>query len=333
MSTFIIAEAGVNHNGDFDTAIELIKVAKDSGADAVKFQTFKAKDLVTPGVGLADYQGKQLPLVSTQYEMLENLELSHADFAKLKAYADLIGIEFLSTGFNVDDIEYLMRLGMKKIKIPSGEITNKDLLDFVGRTECEVILSSGMSTGEEIEQALFLLSPKGVGDKNITVLHCNSQYPAPFEEINLRSIPYLKARFGYNTGYSDHTLGIEAAIAAIALGATMIEKHFTLDTKMVGPDHAASINPDGLKALVSASRNIEVALGINGKFPSRGEQLTKQFARRFIVAKRQIKKGEKISIDDIAFKRCGFGLSPMNVEEILDTSAIRDFATNEAIEK
>ena len=330
MSIFIIAEAGVNHNGDMNLAKKLIDAAKSAGADAVKFQTFKADRLVSKAAQKADYQKKTTGADESQLEMLKKLELSISDFKDLKKYCEEKEILFLSTPFDLESIDFLESLNISIYKVPSGEITNLPYLIKIASTGKAVIMSTGMSDLDEVALALEVLRNYGAG--TITLLHCNTQYPTPFEDANIKAMLTLKERFGVAVGYSDHTLGIVAPIAAIALGATVIEKHFTLDKNMEGPDHRASLDPQELKAMVTSIRNIEIALGDGIKRPSVSETPNKEVARKSIVAKRNIAKGEILTEDNLTVKRPGHGISPMKWFEVLGTSAERDFYEDELIE-
>ncbi len=327
---FIIAEAGVNHNGDIKLAKKLIDAAKSTGADAVKFQTFKAESLVSKVAQKADYQKQATETDESQLEMLKKLELSFSDFKDLKKYCEGKEILFLSTPFDFDSIDFLESLEMPIYKVPSGEITNLPYLMKIASTGKPVIMSTGMSDLDEVGLALEVLRDNGAG--TITLLHCNTQYPTPFEDANIKAMLTLKERFGVAVGYSDHTLGIEAPIAAVALGATVIEKHFTLDKSMEGPDHKASLDPQELKAMVTSIRNIELALGDGIKRPSRSETSNKEVARKSIVATRNIVKGEIFTEDNLTIKRPGNGISPMKWFEVLGMSAERDFCEGELIE-
>ena len=327
---FIIAEAGVNHNGDVRLAKKLIDAAKSAGVDAVKFQTFKAERLVAKVAQKAEYQKQTTGSDESQLEMLKKLELSFENFKDIKKYCEEKELLFLSTPFDFDSIDFLERLDMPIYKVPSGEITNLPYLMKIANTGKPVIMSTGMSDLDEVRLALEVLRNNGAG--TVTLLHCNTQYPTPFEDANLKAIRTLKERFGTAVGYSDHTLGIEAPIAAIALGATVIEKHFTLDKSLEGPDHQASLDPQELKAMVTSIRNIEIALGDGIKKPSKSETPNQEVARKSIVARRNIVKGEIFSEDNLTVKRPGHGISPMKWFEVLGTSAERDFNEDELIE-
>ena len=330
--TLIIAEAGVNHNGDMGIARKLIDVAVDAGADIVKFQTFSAERLVTKGAQKASYQKAATNSDESQFSMLKALELSHEQHIFLKEYCDKRSIEFFSTAFDLEGLDYLMSLGFKKTKIPSGEITNLPYLRRVGSFGQQVILSTGMSNLEEIESAIVVLEKAGTSRQLITVLHCNTEYPTPFQDVNLLAMHSIQKSLGVKVGYSDHTKGIEVAIAAVALGAEVIEKHITLDRKMPGPDHLASIEPNELKEMISAIRNIEAALGDGIKKPSESELKNRSIARKSIVASRTIAQGEIFDEKNLAVKRPGTGISPMQWDGVLGRIASRAFSIDEQIE-
>lgn len=327
---FIIAEAGVNHNGDIKTAKKLVDAAAEAGADAVKFQTFKAETLVCRTAKKAEYQLETTDSSETQYDMLKKLELTEQMHKELIQYCDAKKILFLSTPFDVGSIKFLSELEMQIFKIPSGEITNLPYLREIARQQKKVILSTGMSSMEEVKMAVDVLKRNGAGD--ITLLHCNTQYPTPVQDVNLLAMVKMGEETGLPVGYSDHTKGIEIPIAATALGAEVIEKHFTLDKNMEGPDHKASLEPGELKAMVSAIRNIEMALGDGEKKVSRSESENIVIARKSIVASKKIKKGEILSCDNITAKRPGSGINPMRWNEIIGTVAIKDFDEDEMIE-
>lgn len=327
---FVIAEAGVNHNGDIENAKKMIDIAVQAGADAVKFQTFKAEKLVCKTAEKAEYQKITTSAEENQFDMLKKLELTESMHEKLSEYCLQKGIQFLSTPFDVESIEYLDRLGISIMKIPSGEITNYPYLKKIGHTKKKVIISTGMSELEEVEAAVKVLRDNGSED--ITVLHCNTEYPTPFLDVNLRAMITLKNKLGLDVGYSDHTPGIEVSIAAVALGATVIEKHFTLDKNMEGPDHKASLEPEELIVMVQAIRNVENALGTGIKSPSSSEKKNITIARKSIVAKRKIVKGELFSEDNLTTKRPGNGISPMRWNDIIGTYANRDYNIDELIE-
>ncbi len=329
-SVFIIAEAGVNHNGDLETAKSLVEEAAKAGADAVKFQTFKAEALVTKDAKKADYQMETTERTESQYDMLKKLELTPDMHEQLIAYCKEKHIMFLSTPFDIDSLHYLIQCGVEIVKVPSGEVTNYPFLREVGRTGKRVIISSGMSTLEEIKEAVDVL--KNNGSTDITVLHCNTEYPTPYKDVNLQAMLTIKNELGAAVGYSDHTQGTEVPIAAAALGAVVIEKHFTLDRNMEGPDHKASLEPEELRAMVRAVRNIETAMGDGTKKPSESEKKNIEVARKSIVAKRPIRKGEAFSEDNLTTKRPGSGISPMRWNEIVGKTAVRDFTEDELIE-
>jgi N,N'-diacetyllegionaminate synthase len=328
---FIIAEAGVNHNGSIELAKKLIDVASESGADAVKFQTFKAQNLVSKNAGKADYQKETTDTTESQFDMIKKLELDVDTHKELIAYCKTKNIMFLSTPFDHDSIELLKTLELEIFKIPSGEITNLPYLRHIGKLGKKVIISTGMADIGEIEDALDILISSGTKKENIIILHANTMYPTPMEDVNLKAMVTIGNTFDIAFGYSDHTLGIEVDIAAVAMGASCIEKHFTLDKAMEGPDHKASLEPDELKAMVSAIHNIELALGSSVKKPSKSEIPNIQVARKSIVAKMDIKKGEILTEENITIKRHGNGISPMRWDEIVGTVATRDYIEDELI--
>lgn len=330
--TLIIAEAGVNHNGDMNIACRLIDAAADAGADIVKFQTFSAERLVTKEAQKASYQKLTTSSDESQYAMLKALELSHEQHIFLQEYCVKRGIEFFSTAFDLDGLDYLMSLGFNKTKISSGEITNLPYLRRVGSFGKQVILSTGMSSLEEVESALAVLEASGTPRSLITVLHCNTEYPTPFKDVNLLAMPSIKKALGVKVGYSDHTQGIEVSIAAVALGAEVIEKHITLDRNMPGPDHLASIEPHELMRMVSSIRNIEAALGDGIKKPSASELKNRPVARKSIVASRNIAEGEIFDEKNITVKRPGTGVSPMRWDEVLGKVATHSYAVDDFIE-
>lgn len=335
MSVFVIAEAGVNHNGSVETAKKMIDAATESGADAIKFQTFKTEKLVCKSAPQAEYQQRNSLASnedSTQFSLLKKLEINQEAHQELFDYCKLAGIVFISTPFDLDSVDLLKSLGLKIIKVPSGEITNYPYLKKVGKTFDQVILSTGMADLGEIEDALEILIESGVDRSNITVLHCNTEYPTPIQDVNLRSMLTIKNAFGVNVGYSDHTLGIEVSIAATALGATVIEKHFTLDKNMEGPDHSASLEPDELMMLVRGIRNTENSLGSPIKKPSASESKNKPIVRKSIIAARTIKKGESFTERNLCVKRPGTGISPMNWDNVINQIAKRDFLEDEIID-
>ena len=328
----IIAEAGVNHNGDLALAKQLIDVAADAGADLVKFQTFSADRLATREAKKADYQSVTTGSAETQHQMLSRLELSANMHHELIAYCATRNIGFFSTGFDIESVDFLISLGINHFKIPSGEITNLPYLRHIGQFSKPVIISTGMATMGDIEAAIDVLVQAGTTRSLITVLHCTTEYPTPMSEVNLHAMQSIQAAFGVAVGYSDHTSGIEVAIAAVVLGATVIEKHFTLDKSLPGPDHKASLEPDELKAMVSAIRNIEIALGDGIKRLTPSEARNKPVARKSLVASKAIKAGEVLSAENVTTKRPGTGISPMNFDAVMGRKAARDFAVDELIE-
>jgi len=331
MSVFVIAEAGVNHNGSITLAKKLIDVAASAGADAVKFQTFKAENLVSKDAKKAKYQEETTNSSESQYSMLKKLELDVETHKELITYCNGKSIMFLSTPFDLDSIDLLDDLGLTMFKIPSGEITNLPYLRKIGTLNKKVILSTGMSTLNEVEQALNVLIKAGTLKDNITLLHANTQYPTPMCDVNLNAMLTIRNTLGVKVGYSDHTLGIEVDIAAVAMGATIIEKHFTLDTKMEGPDHKASLEPPELIQMVKSIRNIEVALGSSEKKPSPSESENIEIARKSIVAICKINKGEVLTENNLAIKRPGNGMSPMKWDQILGQIASQDYVKDELI--
>ena len=327
----IIAEAGVNHNGSIQLAKKLIDKAVFSGADAVKFQTFKATNVVSKNAPKADYQKQTTNLRESQFDMIKRLELDERAHQELIAYCKEANIMFLSTPFDLDSVDLLNELGLQIFKIPSGEITNLPYLRRIGSLCKEVILSTGMSDLKEIGEAIKILTNAGTLKENITVLHANTMYPTPMEDVNLRAMQTIQNKFDVAVGYSDHTLGIEVDIAAVAMGATVIEKHFTIDKTMDGPDHKSSIDPEELKAMVSSIRNIEKALGSSIKKPSKSEKPNISMARKSIVARKSIKKGELFTEKNITIKRPGIGISPMKWDTILGKVAERDYQIDDLL--
>jgi N,N'-diacetyllegionaminate synthase len=329
----IIAEAGVNHNGSIETALELIAAAAEAGADMVKFQTFRADNLVTRGASKTRYQKETTDAGESQLEMLKKLELSPSAHEKLIHHCQELGIDFLSAAFDLESVDLLVELGQTTWKIPSGEITNLPYLRKIGALNHTVILSTGMSYLKEIAEAVHALRAAGTTEKKLTILHCNTEYPAPMSDVNLRALPTLMQSFpNIEIGYSDHTLGIEVPIAAVALGASIIEKHFTLDCRMYGPDHRASLEPDELKVMVEAIRNVEAALGDGVKEPSESERANRKIVRKSIVASCNITAGELFSVHNITAKRPGTGISPMWWDKIIGKAAQRSFIKDELIE-
>jgi N,N'-diacetyllegionaminate synthase len=332
VSVLIIAEAGVNHDGDIDVAKQLIDVAADAGANLVKFQTFVADRLATPSASKADYQTRSTGASESQHAMLRRLELSRPAHVTLKEHCQQKSIGFFSTAFDADSVDLLVDLGLGRLKVPSGELTNLPLLRHVGHQGLPVILSTGMATLDEIGAALEVLEAAGTPRNLVTVLHCNTEYPTPMVDVNLRAMLTIRETFGVAVGYSDHTLGIEIPIAAAALGATVIEKHFTLDRGRDGPDHAASLEPEELKAMVAGIRNTERALGDGVKRPSASEIKNREMARRSIVAEQDISTGELFTEANVAVKRPGAGVSPMRWDEVIGARALRDYVKDEQIE-
>lgn len=324
MKTYIIAEAGVNHNGSLELAKRLVDVAVEAGADVVKFQTFKTELVVTRSAPRAAYQNKNTGDNESQFDMIKKLELSESDHDILVKYCDDKKIQFLSTAFDHPSIDLLAKYKLDVFKIPSGEITNLPYLKRVAAMKKKVILSTGMSDLGEIEDALDVLIASGVRREDITVLHCNTEYPSPFEDVNLKAMVSIQNAFKVNIGYSDHSPGIEVPIAAVALGATVIEKHFTLDKNLPGPDHKASLDAAELKAMVTGIRNIEVALGDGIKRPSESEKKNIVIARRSIHLSRDLSAGHVLSESDLVMKRPGDGISPMKINEVLGKELIRD---------
>lgn len=332
MKTLIIAEAGVNHNGDMAMAKQIIVAAKLAGADIVKFQTFKTDNLVTKSAEKAEYQKSTTGTNENQYQLIRNLELSQVDHEMLINECQRQGIRFFSTAFDTESFDLLVSLGLDQVKIPSGELTNLPLLRYMTRLGLPVMLSTGMATLGEIEAAIDAIVQAGTPRKLITVLHCTTEYPAPMVDVNLRAMVSMKGALGVEVGYSDHTPGIEIPIAAVALGARVIEKHFTLDRTLPGPDHQASLEPYELKAMVDAIRNVEVALGDGVKRPSASELKNKPIARKSLVAIRTIRAGESFSKENIGTKRPGTGITPMRWDEVIGRRAPRDFSVDELIE-
>ena len=332
--TLIIAEAGVNHNGSIEMAKQLVEKAVEAGVDYIKFQTFKTSKLVTKSAKQAEYQQRNIgSQENSQYQMLKKLELSPEEHQILIDYCHQLGIKFFSTAFDFDSIEYLHSLGLGLWKIPSGEVTNYPFLKCIAAYNEKTILSTGMCDMEDVRAAVDALYKNGLSKENLILLHCNTEYPTPFEDVNLKAMDALRKEFGVEVGYSDHTKGIEVPIAAVALGATVIEKHFTLDRTLPGPDHKASLEPDELKAMVSAIRNIEKAVGGDGtKHVSESERKNIAIARRSIVSACDIKEGDVFTEENLTVKRPGNGISPMRWEEVLGMKAKRDFAEDELIE-
>tara|TARA_B110000238_G_C16131389_1_gene441606 strand:+ start:689 stop:1711 length:1023 start_codon:yes stop_codon:yes gene_type:complete len=324
--TIIIAEAGVNHNGSFDLAKKLVESAASSGADYVKFQTFKTELNISKTAKKAKYQIVNTKnKVETQFEMVKKLELSFDEFLKIKLFCDKLKIGFLSTGFDFESVDFLDSLGMDYFKVPSGDITNKPLLKHIASKKRSIILSTGMANMNEIEMALDILTKYGCEKKQITVLHCNTEYPTPFEDVNLKAMNSIGEFLGVNIGYSDHSLGISVPIAAVALGAKIIEKHFTLDKNLEGPDHKCSLNPDELKIMVSSIRNIEQSLlGTGIKEPSKSEKVNIDIARKSLHINTNLKQGETLKEEHIICLRPGDGISPMIIDQILGLKIKKD---------
>mgnify|MGYP001158133886 CR=1 FL=1 len=330
-SVKIIAEAGVNHNGSLKEAKKLIDCASKAGADYVKFQTFSAEDLATKLAPKASYQKRGSKKKETQYEMLKKLELKKSDYLLLKKYCKKKKINFLSSPFSIKSFDLLNKIGLKEIKIPSGEIDNYPLLKHIGKYNKKIILSSGISTLEEVSRAVKILNKAGTQKNKITVLHCNSEYPTPFENVNLKAMNTIKYKLGVKVGYSDHTLGYIVPIAAVALGASIIEKHFTLNKKSRGPDHKASLNSLELKEMIKKIKNTEKILGSYIKKPSKGELKNKKVVRKSIVAKTEIKKGDVFSNKNISTKRPAIGLSPKNWSKIVGKKSKYNFRIDQPI--
>lgn len=328
----IIAEAGVNHNGSIETAKKLVDAAVDAGVDYVKFQSFKASSLVSKHAVKAAYQKAQTDSTESQLEMLQKLELSEADHYDLLKYCQFKQIKFLSTAFDIESIELLKSLGMTLGKIPSGEMTNLPYLRKMAASFPEIIFSTGMCSMEDIQNTYDVLIKEGTRPENITVLHCNTEYPTPMQDVHLKAMNTIREKFNVKVGYSDHTLGIEIPIAAVAIGASVIEKHFTLDKNAKGPDHKASLEPAELKAMASAIRNIELALGSSLKQMSASEEKNKTIARKSLVAKWHINKGEIFTEENITAKRPGDGISPMFIDEVLGKIAKQNFEADQPIE-
>jgi len=328
---FIIAEAGVNHNGSLDLAYKLIDVAKDAGADAVKFQTFIPEKTISKFADKANYQKETTDKNESQLKMIKKLALSFEDHKKLLEYCKNKNIKFLSSPFDLDSIDFLSELGLDTFKIPSGEIINLPYLKKIGSLNKKLIISTGMANLGEVESAIDILVKSGTKRANITILHCTTNYPCPYKEVNLKAMLTLKEAFKLPVGYSDHTLGIEVPIAAVALGAKIIEKHFTLDKKLPGPDHKASLEPAELKKMIKAIRNIEIALGDGIKKPNISEIEIMKVVRKSIVASKSIKKGEIFTKTNITVKRPGTGISPMRWDEVIGEKANRDFKDDELI--
>jgi N,N'-diacetyllegionaminate synthase len=329
---FIIAEAGVNHNGSVDVARKMIDAAAGAGADAVKFQVFNAESEISRYAPKAEYQKKATDASETQLDMARRLELAEDEFRELFAHCRKRGIIFLATPFDLRSVDFLDELGLDIIKVPSGEITNLPYLRKIGRLNKKIIMSTGMADLKEVGEALDILVKSGTKKENITILHCHTDYPTKMQDVNLRSMLSIQDAFKIDVGYSDHTLGAEAAVAAVALGAKVIEKHFTLDTLMEGPDHKASLDPQELESMIRAIRNVEDAMGDGFKKASAPESAIKAVARKSIVALRNIKKGEAFTEENITTKRPGTGINPMQWDGVIGKKAKRDFCEDELIE-
>jgi N-acetylneuraminate synthase len=351
---YIIAEAGVNHNGEKDLAHKLIEIAADAGVDAVKFQTFTASKLTSPNIAKADYQKKNSSKSESQQDMLKSLELPKDWHIELKEKAEELGLDFLSTAFDLDSHNFLLELGIKKIKIPSGELTNGPLIWEIAKSNLDIIISTGMANMVEIEDALATIAhsynfeklPENMHEirqiwqsqkikdslkDKITILHCTSQYPAKYNQVNLKAMQSIKDKFNLDVGYSDHTLGISIALAAAANGARIIEKHYTIDRNLPGPDHETSLEPDELKQMVKEVRNIEIALGDGIKKPQEEEKKMMSSARKQIVAARKIKKGSLINMDDLTSARCGDGMSPNDIWSLVGKISKNSYNTGDLI--
>lgn len=328
--TLIIAEAGVNHNGNVDLALKLCKAAKEAGADVVKFQTWKTEKIITRNVAQADYQAENTGKQESQYDMLKRLELSYDDFKRVKLYCDEIGIQFASTADEEESLDFLISIGIPFIKIGSGEITNIPYLRVMGSKKLPIIISSGMATIAEVDVALQTLKEAGASD--ITLLHCTTNYPCPMDDVNLNAMLTIRDAFKLPIGYSDHTKGIEVSIAAVAMGATVIEKHFTLDKNMEGPDHLASTEPDEFKRMVDSIRNIERAMGTGEKIPTKSEKDISKVVLKRIVASKEIKEGEIFSENNISVKRNDKGVPAKYWDLIIGTKSKKDYTIDEAVE-
>ena len=331
MKTLIIAEAGVNHNGNFELAKKLIDKAVEGGADIVKFQTCKAENVISRYADKAEYQKVTTGEADSQLEMVRKLMLTYEEYGQLKEYCDEKGIEFLSTAFDLPSVDYLHSIGMRRWKIPSGEITNLPLLIKIAKLHEPIIMSTGMSELSEVADAVNVLKDNGATD--ITLLHCTTEYPAPYEDVNLKAMETMKEAFGLPVGYSDHTKGLEITVAAVAMGACVIEKHFTLDRNMEGPDHKASIEPDELKSMVDQIRHVEVAIGNGEKKVSASELKNQDIARKSIIAKTAIKAGDVFTEDNVTTKRPGSGINPMRWFDLIGRTARHDYEEDYLIEE
>lgn len=328
----IIAEAGVNHNGNYELAKQLVVKAKEAGVDYVKFQTAKPELVISQYAEMADYQKTNTGTQESQLEMCKKIHLTFDDYKPLKAYCEEVGVKFMSTPFDMPSIDLLAEIGMDYMKVPSGEITNLPYLRKIAKLGMPVILSTGMSRIGEVEDALNILIDGGMKREDIILLHCNTEYPTPYEDVNLKAMLTLRDTFGVRVGYSDHTKGIEVPIAAVAMGAEVIEKHFTLDHNLPGPDHVASLEPKELKAMVDSIRNIEKAIGSGLKIVSASEEKNIKIARKSIIAAKDIKAGELLTEENLTVKRPGNGVSPMLWDSVIGTKAKRDFVYDEPIE-
>ena len=329
--TYIIAEAGINHNGSLKNAYELIKKSKLIGADAIKFQTFKSENVVTKYATKAKYQKKLTNKNESQLEMIKKYQFNQNQFKKLYDFSKKLKIDFLSSAFDNESLFFLNSLGLKTFKIPSGEITNLPYLQIVGSFRKKIILSTGMSTLDEIKESLNILISSGTNKKNITILQCHTDYPTKYEDVNLNAIKTIENKLSVNVGFSDHTLGSEIALGAVAYGAKIIEKHFTLNKKLPGPDHSSSLEPDEFEKLIKKIRNLEKGFGSYQKKPSKIELKNKLIVRKSIVAKTSIKKGEKFTLDNITVKRPGYGISPMKWYKVLGTKSKHDYKSDDII--
>lgn len=329
MAVYVIAEAGVNHNGSVKNAFKMIDCAKECGCDCIKFQTFKADALVTSNAPKADYQMRNTNGSNNQFEMLKSLELNDREFEELKAHCDEIGIEFMSTPFDIESVDVLEKIGVTRYKISSGDINNKQLLQHVAKTGKSMVVSTGMSTIEEVRKAVDWIEQ--VGNHQITLLHCTSNYPTSYDEVNMKAMQTLQQKFGYPIGYSDHTKGDLASIVAVAMGATVIEKHFTLDKNMEGPDHKASLNVEELKEMVDDIRAVETIMGNGVKQPMKSELNTRSVARKSVVLAHNIQKGEILKKEDLVLKRPGNGLAPEYLDELIGKVLVRNMRAEEMI--
>lgn len=330
MKTYIIAEAGVNHNGNRELALKMIDAAKDSGCDCIKFQTFRTESLVTTNAKKAKYQVVNTGNEENQYDMLKKLELTYDDFKVLKQYCGKIGIDFMSTPFDKESVELLEKLEITQYKMSSGDITNKDLLEYVADKKKPIILSTGMSTMDEVEEAVKWIEERG--NRGLTLLHCTSNYPTSCDEVNMKAMVTLRERFSYKVGYSDHTEGIHIPVLAVAMGAEVIEKHFTLDKQMQGPDHKASLDVSELSEMVKEIRDIEVAIGDGIKRPADSEMSTREAARKSVVVNKALKKGTELTMEDLDIKRPGTGIAPKYIGALQGKILLRDVQSDTLIQ-